>query len=394
MKFSIKAFTIALSLSAGVTAAATAGLLLDARPAFAQDGREIAARELIAEVLTASRTPEIYQDVRTTVRTIWLPVMNDTLSGKIPGAMPVDPNMAAMMTKMVAVVSYSSKAADEIDPVLASNREAMIADISALIAKHFTADEIANIRGTLRLSAARKSFDALYTTSRLITGYTYEETRAAQEFSGWTQKLAMEFASGAVQPQTPTPDRVAKAQAIVAELLRVGHFDEMVADAVRFAREVVLKTLPMDQQEAVRMQIDQLEFQYNLQKQVVVATAPSAIASYLNDENLDKLAAFVRTPAVAKMFSLLFDTEKSLTKYTVQDITSARTYFEDLQKNGKIRERTEEEKKAFEADAGLLSAKWSEKLLNAVSPQTREGLMQAVNELTAVAATAVPNKPL
>lgn len=385
MRFSTKAIAIALSIGAGVNMAG---------PAFAQDGREVAARELVAEALTLSRATEIYQDLRGTVREIWLPIMNDTVAGKIPGGLSSDPADTAMLTKVVAVISYGSKAAEEIEPALASDREKIIADVSQVLAKHFTADEIERIRGSFRLSATRKAFDSVYAASRVITGYNYEETRAAQAFAAWTRDISKRASTNSLQPQTPTPERMAKAQVIVDELVRIGHFDEMVADAVQFAKDVVLKTMPMDQQEALRLQVEQVEFQYRLQKQVMVSAAPAALASYLNDADIDQLQGLVRTPAMSKMFALLFNMEKSVTKLTVQDINAARSYIEEMEKSGKIRERTPDEKQAFEADMLGLSTKWSEKLMTAVSPQTRDGLMKAIAELQATPIPGISASPL
>lgn len=372
MRLSFKALTIALSLGANIALTA---------PAFAQDGREAAARELVEEAIAMSRTAEIYQDFRVTLRDAILPVMTEAVAGKIPGGISSDPTDVAIMTKATAMVTLSLKAADEVEPVFLANRDAMIGEFSQILAKHFQADELATMRNGLRLTAARKAVDVVYATSRTITGYTYEELRAGQEFSSWMQGLGTRFSQNP-QPQTPTPERVAKAQTTFNELMRVAHIDEMVADAFRFAKDVVLKTMPMDQQEGLRVQIEQFEFQYNLQKQIMTSAGPAALASYLDDADLDKLQALLRSPAMVKMFNLLLAMEKSITNFTVQDIVAARAFIQELEQ--KVPVRTPEQMDQLEAEVKAFSDKWSEKLMAAVSPQTRDQLTQNLIELEAL----------
>jgi hypothetical protein len=386
VKLSLKAIAIALAMGVGVMTAVPGVRLVQPALADSAAEREAVARELIAEALPASRMPEIYDELRVTLHNVYLPVMHEIASGKIPSGLPADPKFTQIIVKLVGFMDFVVKASDEVDPFIKSSREEMIADVAQLMAKHMSSEELENVRAMLKLKATQKSFDALYTTSKAITGYTIDEVREWQIFSGWLNGFIMQMAGGQppVANATPTPTQLQKAQAIVTDLMSISHVDEMVADGVRFAREVVVKSVPAEAQPTLSAQIDQFEFTYNMQKSVVVAAIPTALAQVMKDDDLEKVHTFMKTSGFTKTFTLLQNIEKSVTAYTLDDITAAKTFFEEMEKKGKMRERTAEQKAAAEADWNALGEKWGGKFMNAVSPATREGLMKSLAELQAI----------
>lgn len=386
MKLSFKAIAIALAIGLGIMTAVPSVRLVQPALADSAAEREAVARELIAEALPASRMPEIYEELRVSLQKVYMPVLHEVASGKIPSGLPADPKLTQIIGKLVNFMDFVMKASDEVDPFLKSSREEMITDVAQLMAKHMSSEELENVRALLKLKATQKSFDAMYTTSKIMTGYTYEEARDWQVFSGWLNGFIMQMASGQppVANATPTPAQLQKAQAIVTDLMSISRIDEMVADGVRFAREVVVKSMPSEAQSAVGAQIDQFEFTYNMQKSVVVAAIPTALAQVMKDEDLDKVHAFMKTSGFTKTFTLLQNIEKSLTAFTLDDVSAAKAFFEEMEKKGKMRERTPEEQAAAEADWNALGEKWSGKVMNAVSPVTREGLMKSLVELQGI----------
>ncbi len=396
--FKIMVMTFALALGPAVTALQAKAQ--DSAPAATpQDmaARERAAHDLVVEFLPASRMPEIYADIRRTVRNVYLPVLRDAASGDVPGMPAPDAEMADAMAKLLTFLTYALKASDEIEPVLAAERDAIISDIAALLAKHSSLAEIDNARELLRKTAARKGFDAIYALSRLATGFTYEETRSMQEFSAWARKTALgvSLASPPGEGDAPPPAKVAKAQEIVNDLLANSRLDDMAARLFRFAREVVLPAVSTEEEARAdyKSQIDQYEFAYGLQKGVVIGVAPSVLAQTLTDEQLEKLHGFVRSPAFEKTFTLLFDAVRAATAFSVEDIREIQDFAAKAQASGKLYPRGPEEEAQAEADWEALRKKWADMLMASLSPETREGLERSAKELQGLDMPDVPEMP-
>lgn len=155
----------------------------------------------------------------------------------------------------------------------------------------------------------------------------------------------------------------------------------MAADAECFARDVYAETIPASPEEREKLlhDIEQYEFMYNLQKAVVIGVAPSVVAASLTDEQLETLTGYLHSPAFAKAFDLLRDAVKSATAYTKEDIVEAQKAIKDLDEKSKL--RSPEEREKAKAEWSALFDKWTEKLKEKISPETRQGLEQSMDEL-------------
>jgi hypothetical protein len=352
------------------------------------------ARELIETVLEESHAAQIFTELRRTIRQVYMPLVRDAVQGDLPGMPAPDAEMAEVMAKSLTFLHYVNRAGGELDVALSENREAMISDAAALLAKTSTAEQIRGVREILSLPAVRKSFDAFHAMSRLITAFTYEDSLSLYEFSAWAEgvgkNISLELPNGAPgkQPPVPSPKKVAKAQAIVNDLLRISQLDEMLADVKRFAREVYAETAPMSEQEReeLRAQIDQWEFIYNLQKTMAISLAPSLLASSLTDEQLGTLHGFVLSPAVAKIFQVLRDAVNKCTAFTKDDILGAQRSIEEIERKNQAGERSPEEKDRISAAWQALASKWTEIITNRISPETRSGLERSLADLRAIGA--------
>jgi hypothetical protein len=354
-----------------------------------------AARVLIEEVLKFTHAADIFTDLRRTLREVYIPALRDFAMGNTPGIPAPDPKTAAAAAKVLTLLDHARKAGDELDVALSENREAMISDVAEQMAKTVNAADIESVRAALKLPAVTKGLDALYAISKLLTGFSYEDSRTFTAFSAWASRQEfdmpktfagmLQFAPGEQQGGDAVPSRqkVAKAQALVRDLLSISHFDEMVEDAHRFARDVYVETAPMSEaaREELRGQVDQFEFLYNLQKAIALAAAPSMIAAAFTDEQLSVVHAFVHSPAFAKLFDLTRSAVKASTAFTKRDILDARKTFDDLEKSAKGQELSAAEEKRIEAEWEALADKWAEILKKRISPETREGLERSLGDL-------------
>ncbi len=346
------------------------------------------ARGLIEEMLVASHAAEIFSDLRRTLREVYIPAVRDLVVGNTPGVPAPDAETAAALAKLLTVLDYCRKAGDELDVALSENREAMISDAAGQIAKTAKAAEIDDIRAALKLPAITKGLEAFYAISKLLTGLSYEDSRTFSGFSAWASRQDFDLQQALPgSPQNgltvPSKQKIAKAQALVNDLMSISHVDEMVADANRFVGEVYAETAPMpeeDRQE-LREQAQQFEFLYNVQKAVVLAAAPSVIAAAFSDQQLAVLHGFVRTPAFAKLCGLLRNAVKAGTAFTKEDILEAQKSFEALENKAKARERSAAEQDKVKAEWDALTEKWTEILKNRISPETRSGFEQAIEDL-------------
>lgn len=384
MKPSLKAITIALAMGTGAMIAVPSLHFVQPVAAETVADREVLARTLIAEALPASHMPEIYDDLRAFVHTVYLPAMHDIVSGKIDIGIPVDSVEMQQEAKVLAFMDLAVKAADEADPFIKSSREEIITELAQHLAKHLSVEELESARSALKLNATRKGFDAIYTISKAITGYTYEDMRDGGKFSGALYPLVRRAPKEGVPlviNATPSQAQLSKAQAIVNDAIRISRMDEIVAEGIRFARDVVIKSLPPETQAAASAQVDQFEFQYKTTKAPLIVVAQSYLAQIMTDEELERTLALVQSPVFAKVCSNYYNLEKSVTALTLDDVSSAQAFIEDVKKIEKLRNRTAQEQAAVDADWAALVQKWSDKIMNAASPQTREALMKSMAEM-------------
>jgi hypothetical protein len=339
---------------------------------------------LLNEALLASRTAEIYADIRHVVRELYLPYFKELSRNDRASA---DPEFAARIAVIIPVLDYGLKAADELDPVLEANRGAMLGDVASLLAKYMTREEIRLAGEMLSTPAARKGFNVLYAVSRLITGYNREDMRASNELTEWMRGLNFDlknnpFADSEAPP--PPPERVAKAEAVVADFMRVSRLDDMVADIIRFTNDVLLQveTLDEDEREQIRVGVQRLEFFYNLGKSMSVAAAPVALASVLDDEQLAQFHLMVSSPLTANSFGLVYDIVRQATSFTRSDISQFRQLAAEAEASKSSMDP--EARRLMEADWDALHEKWHDRLWASLSPETRTGLERSIDDFDAL----------
>ncbi len=342
------------------------------------------AQSLIEEALRLSHASEIFDELRRTLREVYIPVMRGLLQGDYPGAPEAEAVTASAMAKILTFMDYLRKAGDELDTALSENRNAMISDFAEQTAKAVNSSQLSDVRRIFDLPAMRKTLDAFYAASKLLTGFSYEDSRTFSEFSAWARTLDLDISrvlpGNGNNGSAPVPSgrKVQKAQAAVNDLVRISHLDEIAADAECFARDVYAETIPAtpEEREKLRRDIGQYQFMYNIQKAVVVGIAPSVVAASLSDEQLDTLTGYLHSPAFAKAFDLLRDAVKSATAYTKEDILEAQKAFKDLEEKSRL--RSPEEREKAKAEWSALIDKWTEKLRERLSPETRQGLDQSL----------------
>jgi hypothetical protein len=345
------------------------------------------AVEFIEKTLKASNVEEILAELKRTLADVYIPVMREMVQGDYPGAPEANAATASQLAKMLTFMDYMRKAGDELDAAIADNRAAMISDAAEQIARTVTESEIGDGQRLLDLPAVKKALDAFYALSKLVTGFTYADSRKLSEFSAWANGLSLDVTQ--LVPGTPggpksppTAQKMLKAQGIMDDVLRRSHLDEMAENVRRFAREVFVETAPMSDVERteLRQKIDQFEFMYTMQRAVVIGVAPSAVAASLTDEQLEALQGYVRSAPFTKAFDLIRDAVKAATACTKEDVLEARKALEDVDKKMKLSERGQEQDRLSAQWQALLD-KWNEILKNRISPETRRGLEQSFDDL-------------
>ena len=153
-----------------------------------------AARALIEELLKVSHAEEIFGDLRRTLREVYIPGVRDFVMGNTPGVAAPDPKSAAAAAKVLTLMDYARRGGDELDVALSENREAMISDVAEQMAKSAKSTDIDDVRATLKLPAVTKGLDALYAISKLLTGFTYEDSRTFSSFSAWASRQNLDAA--------------------------------------------------------------------------------------------------------------------------------------------------------------------------------------------------------
>lgn len=346
------------------------------------------ATEFVEKTLKASHAEEIFAELRRTLAQVYIPVMREMVQGDYPGAPETNAATASQLAKMLTLMDYMRKAGDDLDAAFAENRAAMISDAAEQIARTATESEIGDARRLLDLPAVKKALDAFYALSKLVTGFTYADSRKLSEFSAWANGLSFDVTQ--LVPGTPgapksypTAQKMHKAQGIMDDLLRRSHLDEMAENVRRFAREVFVETAPMTDQERteLRQKIDQFEFMYTMQRAVVVGVAPSVVAASLTDEQLAVLQGYIRSASFTKAFDLMRDAVKAATACTKEDVLEAKKALENIDKKMKLSERSGEEQDRLGAEWQALIDKWTETLKNRISPETRRGLEQSFDDL-------------
>lgn len=383
--------TRAIALFAGIAYMLATFAMLPPAPALAQGGKEAAARALILDTWTASHAADLYTEARRYFHSTAVPIIRDYKSGKLK--LPIvehEPLLGAFFDEAFNLVLLVEDASGEFDAAIEKHNEELQADLARLLAKHFSGEEIESLHGALRLALPRKGFDALYKIYRISFSLNYEEELANQRFAIWAQEILLEYAkrNWQLNPTPATPKRVATATAIVNDFMTGIRLDETVADGLRLAREVIL---PLEQnadiREQQRQKIDEFEKQYNTWKPAAWIAAYTALATALSEEQLDILQQHMRGPGIAKLYKMLVEAEKAWTAFTLADIEATKTYFESAKARGLFRERTADEKAAFDADAKVLAEKWGPRLAESISPQKRDALIQSFIKLWALANT-------
>ena len=344
------------------------------------------AQALIEQVLKLSHAQEIFDSLRRTLRDVYIPTMRGLIQGDFPGAPEADAASASAMAKLLTLMDYVAKAGDELDAAFSKNRNAMISDFAAQLAKEVDTSELGDVRRLLDLPVTRKTMDALYATSKLVTGFNYEDSRIFSEFSAWVRGLDFDITRalpGNQDTTKPVPSgaKIQKAQTFVTDFLRLSHLDEIAAAVEAFARDVYVEIAPAtaDEREKLRRDIDRYVFMYNLQKGVAIGVAPAIVSTSLTDAQLDKLIGYLHSPTFGKAFDLFRAAVASLTAYTKEDISGAQKALQDLDEKSKLRSLEQREKATQEWTA--LFDKWTEKLKDTLSPETRQGLEQSLDDL-------------
>lgn len=381
--FAFKAALLALVLAAG-------GLLpsgAQAQDSGAEKERILAG--LMSEALAPSRLPEIYADIRRSVREVYLPLMREQLENARPGQPAPEPRDADRLAKLATFFDYALRASDELAPVLAASRDEIIGDIARLQAKYLSRAEVDALAELLDMPAMRKLFNTVYAATRLFTNYSYDEVRSYYALSEWMKELNFDIANNPFTnpgAATPSPEAVSKAQGVITDLFRISRLDDMVADVVRFGKEVQASSdiVLEEDREQVRQSVQNLEFFYNLQKSVVLSVGPSILASALAEDQLDKLHLMVLSPVLAKSFGMLHEVVRSATSLNRQDIEALARFKSETEENGLFPERSPEVEAELEAGAKALGEKWRERLMASLTPETRAGLERSIEALEAL----------
>jgi len=389
----IQAVAIALSIPLAVLLPLTAiGVGAYAQVDDAGE-KERRLREVITEALPASRLPEIYADIRRALREAYLPSLRDAAKESASGGTAeLDAEMMQHIGEVISLLHYSVRASEEAEPFLNQHRDEIIADIARLQAQYLSLDEIRMLRDLLNLPAIRKAFNAVYAASRLMTDYSYQELRSYYQMTAWFRELNISAENNPfTKPdgRAPSPNLVAKAQGIITDFMRVSRMDEMVAKVTRFVKDVPLQTdlIPQAQREEIQAGMEKFEFFYNLQKSMMMAIGPSALAAVMNREQLDKLHLLVLAPVTAKSFRLLDEIVREATSFTKDDVAAVHKLTTDAERKGLFKDRSPQDKARLQAAAKALGQSWGERVQGSLPPETCEGLERSLKALEDLAGT-------
>lgn len=386
-----KAACVALGLGLGALAPLTglAETVETEAPGGQLEDKSRRLARVLSGALAPSRIPEIYADLRRAVREAYLPAMRDMLSGAAPGGHELDAGEREEFEKTAALLDYALKASDELEPFLDENREAIIADIATLHAKYLRDAEIEALGELAAMPAMRKIFNTGYTASRLVTGYSYEDMRGYYLEAAWLSGLKKRFEESpglAPDAPPPSPERIAKANAIIADFIRISRFDEMVAELIRFGRETAAEAGtgagngPDGREESAQGQLEWLEFFYNLQKSFLISTGPPMLAAVLDDRQLARLHLLVLSPAIGKTFAMLYETVRAATSLTGEDVRALQAFSERAERDGLFQKRSPGQEELLQLETEALAEIWWERARQRLTEETRQGLDKAIAE--------------
>jgi hypothetical protein len=367
---------------------------LPALPSLAQGTQQATSEkervlvEVLTEALPISRLPEIYADFRQAMRDVYLPALRDTIKGNAPGQPELKDDEKDALVKVEKLFDYVLRASDELEPFLQENRETIILDIARLEAKYMTLAEIKAVGEALDLPATRKIFNAVYATSRLCTAYSYADMRSYYAQSAWLNQLKFDLQNNPLaKPDAPlpSPEKIAKAQAVMNDLLRVSRLDDMVIELVRFARDVLAPAAKARGQDAdPSSSIDGFMSLYEMNKPVILAAGASMLAVALTEEQLEQLHLLVLSPVMAKSFGLLYEAVRATTSLTSQDIASMQAFSDAAEKKGLFKKRSPEEEAQLKQETEALMEVWKDRAWARLSPETRQGLDSAIKDIEAL----------
>lgn len=349
----------------------------------AQSERDAAARALVLETLAALRGPELYAELQNYMHTALVPVSRDITSGKI-----VIPRMqgdleAEFEAEVLAAAPLLEKFAEELGVVLAKNREEIIADFARVLAKHFTLEEIEAVRVGLRQEASRKGLDAFYRLYHLALSINYEEEHSARLLNSWINQTTYQYKLRGNKPEnaTPTPERIAKASAIVSDILAKMHIDELVAAGIHFARVAVLPFDREDDKERLKAHIDRMEQDYRSGsvKPIMFTLLSTWLAQMATEDQMAQLEQHLRGPATLKISQMFVEFERAIAAVSPTDIDALKTYWNELQAKGLPKAREEAEIAAIGADMQALGEKWWPKLKDSISPDASTAVTRLID---------------
>jgi hypothetical protein len=379
-----------LALSCALALTATGAIALFQTPATqAQDAslleKERRAAGLIDEVLRKARIKDIYAEIRYAVRELYLPYYQSSIP-KLE-ANGVDRRQVENARTFTEFMTYAVTASDELDPVLDERGDEIIADYAAVFARHLSEEQISLIAEFMQTPAARKFGNIIYAYTRLLTGYNISDVQSLNEIVDIVLSLGIEFKDNSFDPDNgppPSSERVAKAEAIISDFLRISRLDDMVGDIVSFSNNTLLKidSLSGSERKNIETGLQQFQFYYNLGKSMAVAVAPSALASAADEEQLDKIHRIILTPVFAKSFSLIEDLVREATAFTVLDIKDIKTLSE---KGEDLEERSARNRDEMKEELEALGEKWVETLKASLTPETRIGLERTIKKLSQIA---------
>src|SRR5690606_19003921 len=152
---------------------------------------------------------------------------------------------------------------------VAQHADEMIDEAADILARHATFRELEYLKRASQLGALQKGFESLHAASRLITGFSLMDARAITLFENWAKGLdrnafSLLFPEPGSPRGQPTPEKMAKAQNLVADAVRISRIEEAIERCLSFMRDVYLPATPLDAKERkeVIAGIEALEFSY------------------------------------------------------------------------------------------------------------------------------------
>lgn len=374
LKFIVLSFGVLI----GVVSAATAD-------DFAE--RERLAKTLIVEVLEISHVGDFYRDIHQSTAEAFIPALEMFSKHKWP-----DPHADQQMQAMADMLRDALQVGDEGIAFIEANREELISDGAKYIAKYATLEQLKAADEAVKLNVTKKTLDALYNYMRIYTDYKHVDAQNIYDivmfFVPRVDNIEIRnkdlFENG-FPKKVPPQARVVKAQGIINDAVRISRIEEMTDKILRFFQDVVLPNTPLEQQETLKSYIGWGVLKYNFVKNVVVGGAPSIVAAFLDDEELDHVAVFVNTSTFRDFYAKAYQAVEIFTSITPQDVSDARLFGEAVIKNTSLQTQlSEEQEKQAKADFEALGQKWGKRLETAISPATLEKFKRSAEKVKAL----------